>query len=88
MTISTAGSGFEAKVYDGPRLLGELLAERPATFTDSVNYTTERLCLGSTTSGIVTNVMVRLAGAGLCANTPSADVFVDEFRVVDEPSCP
>ncbi len=86
--LGTSGAAFEAQVYNGPVGFGELLADRPLTFTDSVGYTTERLCLGSTASGIVVNVWLRLAGAGLCAGTPAADVFVDGFRLVDEPSCP
>ena len=75
--LGTTGAAFEARIYNGPSLAGELLAERPLTFTDSVNYTTERLCLGSTASGIVVNVWLRLAGAGACASTPNADVYVD-----------
>lgn len=86
--LGTAGAAFEARIYNGPSLAGELLAERPLTFTESVTYTTERLCLGSPASGIVVNVWLRLAGGGACTSTPKADVYVDAFRVVDHPSCP
>jgi len=83
-----ASAGFEAEVYNGPGYLGEFLGERPLTFTDSVNYTTERICLDPNASGIVVNLILSLRGSGRCADTPAADVFVDDFRVVDEPSCP